>query len=94
MWLKVALGLLGLPDFGLAADVARASKQTGVVKVYAYGTNISGLPVYAGQDGILPHFNPSLYSPSLYSICTCIREVCIGGRAELSLMRSRTGFSL
>lgn len=52
MWFKLPLCLLALPSFGFAADMAKVAKQTGAMQVYAYGTNISGLPVYAGQDGI------------------------------------------
>ncbi|EEA28481.1 hypothetical protein PMAA_032890 [Talaromyces marneffei ATCC 18224] len=52
MWFKVAFSLLALPGFGIAADMAIISKHIGAVQVYAYGTNISGLPVYAGQDGM------------------------------------------
>lgn len=54
MWFKVAFSLLALPGFGIAADMAIISKHIGAVQVYAYGTNISGLPVYAGQDGTSP----------------------------------------
>lgn len=54
MWFKAVSRLLALPSFGLAAEMAKVAKQTGAVQVYAYGTNISGLPVYAGEDGISP----------------------------------------
>jgi hypothetical protein len=56
MWFKAAVYLFVLSGFGLAADMAKVSTQTGTIQVYAYGTNISGLPVYAGQNGIPPNF--------------------------------------
>ncbi|GAM34490.1 hypothetical protein TCE0_015r02103 [Talaromyces pinophilus] len=52
MRFKAVFCLLALPSFGLAAEMARVAKQTGIVQVYAYGTNISGLPIYAGEDGL------------------------------------------
>jgi hypothetical protein len=58
MRFKAVFCLLALPSFGLAAEMARVAKQTGIVQVYAYGTNISGLPIYAGEDGISPILIP------------------------------------
>jgi hypothetical protein len=74
MWSAAAL--IGLLVAGAAASPAAISNKdhtgrvvrkrtTETVQLYAYGTNISGLPIYVGTESKWPSPCPSSPSPAL-----------------------------